>query len=170
MSDDTAQAADEGMSDVQLLDVRGRHGAYTASHNHVGAFDCCSAHASADDVPALLAEVERLRDLNAELSETLDVRHDETQQLRAQLAAIGETREGVGGAQADLEPAGVQYRSCGPDGWVDDLPEDNEPEWIAQYPNGWSEGYWPEQRQLYGGVWQRVVGELREVEQEAGDG
>lgn len=43
---------------------------------------------------ALTREVGRLRDLNAELSETLDVRHDETQQLRARLDEIGETSTG----------------------------------------------------------------------------
>lgn len=57
----------EGMSDIQLLDIRGRHGTYVASHDHVGAFDCCSAHASADDVPALLDEVKRARGQLADL-------------------------------------------------------------------------------------------------------
>ena len=43
----------------------------------------------------LLAEVERLRDLNAELSETLDVRLDETQRLRAKLATRADLMSGL---------------------------------------------------------------------------
>jgi hypothetical protein len=46
---------------LDLIPVREHHEDYTAAHNHVGAFECCTAHPSADDVPALLAEVERLR-------------------------------------------------------------------------------------------------------------
>lgn len=123
--------------------------------------------AAADAICDLTAEVERLRALEAQETPwrslvEADLR-TENAALRAQLAKAGEVRE----AQADLEPAGVQYRSCGPNGWIDDLPEDNEPEWIAQFPNGWSEGYWPEQRQLYGGAWQRIVGDGPDVEQEA---
>lgn len=38
--------------------VRARQAAYVASHDHPGAFACCSAHASADDVPDLLDEAE----------------------------------------------------------------------------------------------------------------
>lgn len=45
---------------LDLDAVRSRHAAYEKSHAYDGSFACCSAHASADDVPALLAEVERL--------------------------------------------------------------------------------------------------------------
>ena len=46
---------------VDLTAIREHHEGYTGSHNHIGSFDCCTAHASADDVPSLIAEVERLR-------------------------------------------------------------------------------------------------------------
>jgi len=51
----------ERMSDERLAEIRKDHTAYEASHAHAGSFACCSAHSSADDVPELLAEVERLR-------------------------------------------------------------------------------------------------------------
>lgn len=46
---------------LDLDAIRARRDAYIESHSHPGAFACCTAHASADDVPAILAEVERLR-------------------------------------------------------------------------------------------------------------
>jgi hydroxyethylthiazole kinase-like sugar kinase family protein len=46
---------------VDVAAIRGNHAEYVRMHSHVGAFECCEAHTSADDVPALLAEVERLR-------------------------------------------------------------------------------------------------------------
>jgi hypothetical protein len=52
---------------LDLIPVREHHEDYTAAHNHVGAFECCTAHASADDVLALLAEVEQLRRVIAEV-------------------------------------------------------------------------------------------------------
>lgn len=41
-------------------DARGRHDAYRSGHQR-HAVACCNAHASADDVPDLLAEIQRLR-------------------------------------------------------------------------------------------------------------
>ncbi len=52
----------EPMSDDRLAEAQRNHAAYKASHAHDESFACCSAHASADDVPELLAEVERLRE------------------------------------------------------------------------------------------------------------
>ncbi|WP_327066793.1 hypothetical protein [Kitasatospora sp. NBC_01302] len=49
------------MSDEQYAAIRARRSAYLTSHSHMNGFACCPAHASADDVPALLAEVDRLR-------------------------------------------------------------------------------------------------------------
>jgi hypothetical protein len=40
---------------------------YRTSHDHLGAFACCKAHASADDVPALVARVRELEEENAKL-------------------------------------------------------------------------------------------------------
>lgn len=45
---------------IDLNAIRERHDAYVNSHDHEGAFACCTAHASGDDVPALIAEVRRL--------------------------------------------------------------------------------------------------------------
>lgn len=42
-------------------DIRQRHATYLASPVHKSGFTCCTAHATADDVPALLAEIDRLR-------------------------------------------------------------------------------------------------------------
>lgn len=44
---------------LDLNSIRAHHEDYTAAHNHVGAFDCCTAHYSADDIPELLAALER---------------------------------------------------------------------------------------------------------------
>lgn len=49
------------LSDEQLDAIEASHAAYRASHDHPGAFACCSAHAAADNAPALLAEVRRQR-------------------------------------------------------------------------------------------------------------
>lgn len=50
------------------------------------------------------------------------------------------------------EVARYQFRSCGPDGYVNegDIPD------VDAYPEGWRPGYWPEYRPLYGGQWYRV--------------
>lgn len=45
---------------VDLGAVHARRDAYLISHDHPGSFACCTAHASADDVPGLLAELEAL--------------------------------------------------------------------------------------------------------------
>lgn len=46
---------------LDLDSVRVIHEAYLRSHDHKGSFSCCTAHASANDVPLLIAEVVRLR-------------------------------------------------------------------------------------------------------------
>jgi hypothetical protein len=83
------------MTDAELADAHARHDAYKRSHDHVGAFACCTAHASADDVPRLLAEVKRLQASEAEMRTTVAGltadgnwvdRDTELEQLRAQLA------------------------------------------------------------------------------------
>jgi hypothetical protein len=51
---------------VNLDAVREHREQYKASHAHEGSFACCTAHACAEDVPPLIAEIERLRErLNA---------------------------------------------------------------------------------------------------------
>lgn len=48
-------------------EIEALHAAYRTSHDHPAAFACCSAHATADTVPELLAELDRLRDELAEV-------------------------------------------------------------------------------------------------------
>lgn len=45
---------------LDLAAVQIRRNVYVCRHMHPGAFACCSAHASADDVPALLGAVDTL--------------------------------------------------------------------------------------------------------------
>lgn len=59
------------MSTVDLDAANAHYAAYRQAHDHEHAFECCTAHTAADDVPALLAEVERLREENEGLSATL---------------------------------------------------------------------------------------------------
>ena len=66
----TGATVAEPMSDERLAEAQRNHAAYKASHAPAGSFACCSAHASADDVPELLAEVERLRGALAEFGKT----------------------------------------------------------------------------------------------------
>jgi hypothetical protein len=49
------------LSAEQRVAILARRAAYQSSHNHMGAFACCTAHASADDVPMLLREIDQLR-------------------------------------------------------------------------------------------------------------
>jgi hypothetical protein len=58
-------------TELNLDDVAERHEAYKLEHAHENAFACCSAHASADDVPDLLAEIKRLQDDNEMVREIL---------------------------------------------------------------------------------------------------
>lgn len=51
----------EPLTDQQLLKADLDHGIYRTSHGHPGGFACCTAHAAADHVPTLLAEVRRQR-------------------------------------------------------------------------------------------------------------
>ena len=50
----------EPMTPRQLAEVRKSWAAYQKSHDRTGLHACCSAHAAANHVPALLAEVERM--------------------------------------------------------------------------------------------------------------
>jgi hypothetical protein len=50
---------DAGGAGLDVEAIRARQAAYRKSHDHPGAFACCTAHASADDVPALIDEVAR---------------------------------------------------------------------------------------------------------------
>lgn len=43
---------------IDIDAVTAHYTAYRKSHDHPGAFACCSAHASADDVPELLEALE----------------------------------------------------------------------------------------------------------------
>lgn len=49
------------LTEQQLDDAAAAHFAYRRSHDHPRAFACCSAHAAADTVPALVADNRRLR-------------------------------------------------------------------------------------------------------------
>jgi hypothetical protein len=49
------------LSELELSLAKAALNAYRESHNHPGAFACCSAHPAADTVERLLAEIERLR-------------------------------------------------------------------------------------------------------------
>ena len=50
----------EAMSEERLAEARQHYDRYRSSHNHADAFACCSAHDSAETVPGLLAEIDRL--------------------------------------------------------------------------------------------------------------
>jgi len=91
VSDDTAQAAGEGMSEERLAQIRALIIQPASDDGTPFAFLSRRLAAAVE----LLAEVKRLHDLNAELSETLDVRHDETQRLRAKLATRGDLMSGL---------------------------------------------------------------------------
>lgn len=69
-------------------EIRWRREQYLLNHSHPSAFACCTAHASADDVPDLLAELDRLRTLLAN-------REDDLRFLRE--TAIPELRRAVQG-------------------------------------------------------------------------
>lgn len=77
------------LTDQQHADIRARHNVYMKWHSP-GAFACCTAHASADDVPTLLAEIDRLRaELAAEERrhlQTIDER-DRAAEMANKLAA-----------------------------------------------------------------------------------
>lgn len=50
-----------GVMDLDAIEAR--RVAYRASHDHLNAFACCTAHASADDVPDLMARVRELEEV-----------------------------------------------------------------------------------------------------------
>lgn len=72
---------------VDLDAVRWRREQYKASHAHDSAFACCTAHGCAEDVPPLIAEIERLRSV-----------------MSGTAAALGEVAEVCGAAD--------EYRSA----------------------------------------------------------
>lgn len=94
------------MSPGRLAEIRAELARYQG-HTPVG-FACCSAHGSADAVPALLAEVERLRDQRSDLFERIDSLASENAELRAELAARP-TRADVLREAADEGP---KWASC----------------------------------------------------------
>lgn len=57
-----SDAYTERPAELDLDAIKTRHAVYAQRHDYPNAFACCSAHASADDVPALVAEVRRLRE------------------------------------------------------------------------------------------------------------
>ena len=85
---------------AELLAVaRAHHDSYEQSHSHPGAFACCSAHTSADDVPELIAEVERRRELEQSYIIALDQ------------ASIGDVQRAVARAEtAERELDGMRER------------------------------------------------------------
>lgn len=48
------------LTDQQRVEINDRRARYLSSHAHMNAFACCTAHASADDVPLLLERLSRL--------------------------------------------------------------------------------------------------------------
>jgi len=84
MSDDAT-----GMGEERLAEIR------ACAENYNGLLVQERPNSAIAHRAELLAEVKRLRDLNAELSETLDVRLDETQRLRAKLATRADLMSGL---------------------------------------------------------------------------
>lgn len=73
----------------QLTDIQARQVAFLRSHDHMNGFACCTAHATASDVPPLLAEVDRLNAENAELRHQLAV-EDECVMAPKTLIGLGQ--------------------------------------------------------------------------------
>jgi hypothetical protein len=107
------------MTELNLGDVAERHEAYKLSHAHEGAFACCKAHASADDVPRLLAEIKRLsddnemvRELLAEEAAGLTCAWDAAKSWNARAetaeAEVKRLRDGLNSIAADLETASAE--------------------------------------------------------------
>lgn len=61
---------------MDLDAIEQRVTAYRASHDHLGAFACCAAHASANDVPALVARVRELEGLIGDLADPEPCHYD----------------------------------------------------------------------------------------------
>lgn len=75
------------MSELDLTPIRERFSHYRDHQAHAFAvrWSCCSAHGPADDVPALIEEVERLRDANANLIRNAEILAEEV--LQAHLSS-----------------------------------------------------------------------------------
>lgn len=56
---------------MDLDAIEQRANAYRTSHAHPFAFACCTAHGSADDVPALVARVRELEEENQQLRDSI---------------------------------------------------------------------------------------------------
>lgn len=94
----------EPLSEERLAEIRRHHDAYS-KHPYVGIPACCSAHASADTVPELLAEVMRQR---AEIARG----NQEIELLNSELAAEREQHRDTTNSEADAwaELAELQKR------------------------------------------------------------
>lgn len=88
------------MTDAELADAYARHDAYKRSHDHVGAFACCTAHASADDVPRLVAEIERL---NTVLDANRVVRNAAESSSRVYKAVVDRLKAERTGLRAEID-------------------------------------------------------------------
>jgi hypothetical protein len=124
--------------------VQARYDNYVARHEHIG-FACCSAHASADDVPALLAErtalAARVAELEGEreadtraVAAVVSARNRQLdsalRMLRARfadrIAALDAAPEVVIGAGSPETSALTHCPTCG------------SPEWLADGRRGWN--------------------------------
>lgn len=93
------------MTPQRQQEIASLHSTYRQRHDHPHAFNCCSAHAAADTVPELLAEVDRLREENAEAKAAHNPR------LRCLLVKAAPDRDlYVGWSQSAEMPAGVWSR------------------------------------------------------------
>jgi hypothetical protein len=83
-----AQGAAIGVDGVAIREL---FESYRSSHGHPGAFACCSAHAAADAVPALLAEIDRVQRAytfdTADLKRRVDEQAREIERLKADRTA-----------------------------------------------------------------------------------
>lgn len=61
---------------LNLAPIQARHETYAAIHSASGIYAHCAAQESAEDVPALTAEVTRLREENARLTAELTVEYN----------------------------------------------------------------------------------------------
>jgi hypothetical protein len=90
----------EATRTIDLVAVRSRYSAQVERHAAMNppGFHCCSAHNSANDVPQLAAEVERL----AHYAQTLEMMLAEAQQLRPAAEAAASVRPAVIDSAGDV--------------------------------------------------------------------
>lgn len=88
-------------ADTRLAKVGRLFAAYEQSHSHPHAFACCSAHAVADEMPGLVAEL-------TEATIKLEIAERQNRDLDTRLAERDEQIAGLlHSAVTDDEPAGV---------------------------------------------------------------